>query len=220
MNASWPGFEANDAKPFISWPIETKVRPDAPERIIDYPDGDAGPIAYSVGRILIDPAAKRIVLDPDSGIEPNDIHVLLSAALNKRSGDMGFPGLRPEMLEGLTEPFEVAGHFARTENVVRCGVLGCDDFGDWHRADFVFRDKSYRMAGEHVACDQSTEAFRCRLLFRSGRWRVDIGTKVRFNDDVTANAAALTAALAVLSERAAELNDMESAVRSLPHVDA
>ena len=185
---------------FLSDPVETHLT-------IKYPpaESDQGVMKRMAGRILLDPANHRIIVEPRSGIEPSDEAFLVRAARENRDWKDFDLGATPEMLAGLVNPIEIVESFGPSEHVVRCFELGCDTFMGWHKAKRN-REGAIELDENHVGSDLSNEYYRARLMLVRGKWVLDIGAKLAMRDDPTAGAQSFAQAVLLLADAAVERN--------------
>jgi hypothetical protein len=188
---------------FSTWEIWSQRLDDAPTSEVSYlAEGDEGKASQPFGAIYLDAKARRILVRPYADARVTDIKWLVERAHKERlSGDLNADEMSIAEMELEDQPV-FAEAFARTWHVVRCSQPGCDTFGFWHRRDLSSLDKCEK----HVACDRSTNAFRCRLLLQDGAWVPDIGPRAGMKDDPVDRAEELAFCLLDIASEARRLN--------------
>jgi hypothetical protein len=194
--------EASDV-PFASWEIWSQVLDDATMPALQYPEGDEGVARQETAQTWLDPVDKRILIRRHLGCTGQQVREIVDhLRVQRMSGT--FPRLRMSYAELMLSdtPVLISG-WGFDVNVIRCRQPGCDSFGDWHREDLSSLDK----CETHVACDRSTDAFKCRLILKDGTWTPDYGPRAGMRNDPTNRLEDLAFALLDLASSSRRLND-------------
>lgn len=189
---------------FSSWEIWLQTDGSNPATI-DYPQdasADEGEAWENVGDVFLEPARNRILVAPRVGQRGKAVQSLIAwADHERRSGNFDVTMSDAEIALEERPMFRVAS-LGRSLKVVRCPVVGCDTYQQWHLEDRSTLDR----CGQHVACDLSRPEFRCRLVYDEGRWVPDFALRAPAKANPVDAAEALGLALVELTLAARRLD--------------